>query len=275
VNKDKFQIYLVSDSTGGTLENFMAACLGQFEGVDLDIHMWPLTSSFEQIDLIVDAAKENSGIIFYTLVEHELAAKMEKSCKEKNIQCLYILDDAMNMLSEFFHKEYKSEPGLKQRPSQISFDRMRAVDYALRFDEGKNNIEDLEEADVIIVGPSRTSKTPTCIYLANKCVKAANLPFTREADFPHEVLALKDKLIIGLVAKPERLVDLRRNRLKVFDTFIQSDYIDKTAIEEEIKNARKFYSNNAWPVIDVTNRSVEDVCDDIIFMLKTRGQNIE
>jgi len=237
--------------------------------------MWPLTSSLEQVDLIVEAAKENSGLILYTLVEPEMVTKIEKRCSEESVPCLSVLEAPLKLLSEFFKKDYRSEPGLKHKPQGISFVRMAAVDYALKFDEGnKDNIEDLKEADVIIVGPSRTSKTPTCIYLANKCIKAANLPFSKEEEFSKEVVALKDKLIVGLIAKPERLVDLRRNRLKVFDTFIQSDYLDKTAIEEEIKNARKFYSNNSWPIIDVTNRSVEDVCDDIIFMLKTRGQTI-
>lgn len=272
MDKGKFQIYLVSDSKGGTIESFMAACLGQFSGVAMDINMWPLTSSLEQVDLIVNEAKENSGIIFYTLVEPEMIARMNSLCEEASVPCMSVLAAPLEMLKKFFNKEYKSEPGLKQRPAQISFNRMVAVDYALKIDEGKPSIEDLKEADVIIVGPSRTSKTPTCIYLANKCIKAANLPFTGEEAFPKEILSeLRDNLIVGLSAKPERLVDLRRNRLKVFDTFIQSDYIDKTAIEEEIKNARSFYLKNGWPVIDITNRSVEDVCDDIMVMLRNRG----
>jgi regulator of PEP synthase PpsR (kinase-PPPase family) len=270
----KQQIHLVSDSTGNTLNTLMAACLSQFDDVNVDIHSWPLTTSLEQVDSIVATVRENPGLILYTLADPEMMKRMEAKAKEAELTCFAVMTETLKVLGKFLAKDYRSRPGIKHLGDQNSLLRMEAVDYAMRFDDRQAAISEFVLADVIIVGPSRTSKTPTCIFLANKGIKAANIPFFGEKEFPKELAKMKEKLIIGFTAKPERLIDWRRSRLKVFDTFIETEYLSKEAVEGEIINARKFYAENGWPVIDVTNRSVEDVSDDIITMLKSRGYNL-
>ncbi len=265
---NKFQIHLVSDSTGNTLNTIAQACLSQFDDVQVELHAWPLTTSCEQIDSIVDLVKKNPGLVLYTMVEPEMAARLEELCDENNIKTFNILMAPIKILESFFNAEFKAHPGEKHKHDIVSISRLVAMEYALKFEEGKADMRELEKADLVLVGPSRTSKTPTCVYLANKGIKAANITIFTDKPLPDELFKLKDKLIVGLTAKPERLVELRRNRLKIFDTFIQTDYLDQNAVEDEIAAARKIYTDNAWPILDVTNRSIEDVCDDIITLIR-------
>jgi len=171
-------------------------------------------------------------------------------------------------MSGYFGRQSLAEPGLQHKLNAEYFARMDAVDYALHHDDGQKSARDLSNADVILVGVSRTSKTPTCVYLANRGVKAANIPYVPGIPFPERVLELKKPLFVALTATAERLIEVRRNRLKHLGQHRETDYLDPEKVQDEIKEARRFYTQQGWPVIDVTRRSVEETAAEIITMLE-------
>jgi len=263
-----FHLHLISDSTGGTLNSVVKACLSQFEGVQAEQHFWPLVRTQKQLQGILESMREHPGLVLYTLVDNGLTQALEKHCQALGIPALSVLHPILQLMSSYFGKESLAEPGLQHKLNAEYFARMDAVDYALHHDDGQKNDRELAQADVILVGVSRTSKTPTCVYLANRGVKAANVPYVPGISFPAAVLDLKKPLFVALTAAPERLIEVRRNRLKHLGQHRETDYLDPEKVQEETKEARRFYTQHGWPVIDVTRRSVEETAAEILGLLE-------
>jgi len=266
----KFHLHLISDSTGGTLNSVVKACLAQFEGVEVEQHFWSLVRTQKQLQAAIEGMRLHPGLVIYTLVDEGLTQALEKHCQALGMPAMSILHPVLELMSGIFGRQSLSEPGLQHRLNAEYFARMDAVDYALHHDDGQKSDRDLSQADVILVGVSRTSKTPTCVYLANRGVKAANIPYVPGIPFPERVLELKKPLFVALTAAPERLIEVRRNRLKHLGQHRETDYLDHEKVQEEIKEARRFYARHGWPVIDVTRRSVEETAAEIITMLEAK-----
>lgn len=264
-------IHLVSDATGGTLQGLARACLTQFELNDMPIErFWNLIRSKEQLNSVIDNIKQHPGLVLYTLVDEKLAKQLKKACREADIPCVSVLDPILKGFSGYFKQEVAGRPGGQYRMDKDYFDRMDALDFALHYDDGQM-IKGIEEADVILVGCSRTSKTPTSIYLAHRGVSAANIPFVSTATFPNLDHA-KQSLIVGLTESPKRLAEVRQARLKTEDDKIDprlqdADYLDLEKIETEMRQARRLFSDHNWPTIDVTRRSVEETAAEVMTLL--------
>lgn len=265
----KYHLHLISDSTGGTLGSVVKACLAQFEGVEAEQHFWPLVRSEKQLDAAIEGIGRQPGMVLYTLVDDALSLHLERACQKAGVPCLSILRPAMQLMSGSFGLESRHEPGLQHRLNAEYFARMDAMDYALHHDDGQKS-RDLGKADVILVGVSRTSKTPTSIYLANRGVKAANIPVVKGCPLPQELFTVTKPLIVGLVTNAERLVEIRRNRLRTMHEERETSYADLDAVKEEILYARRLFNEHNWPVIDVTRRSIEETAAAILNLLVQR-----
>ncbi|MEZ0261208.1 MAG: pyruvate, water dikinase regulatory protein [Alphaproteobacteria bacterium] len=264
----KYHLHLISDSTGGTLNSVVKACLAQFEGVEAEQHFWPLIRTQKQLLTAIEGIRKHPGLAFYTLVDEGLAKALEKHCQGMGVPTISILHPVLQMMSGYFGMTSLAEPGLQHKLNEEYFARMDAVDYALHHDDGQKNDRDIAKADVILVGVSRTSKTPTCIYLANRGVKAANVPYVPGIPFPEKIIELKKPMFVALTAAPERLIDIRRNRLQQLGELRSTDYLDTDRVQEEVREARRFYNRMGWPVIDVTRRSIEETAAEILGLLE-------
>jgi regulator of PEP synthase PpsR (kinase-PPPase family) len=274
----EFTVHLVSDATGTTLQGLARAALAQFEGIHPTEKFWPMVRTPKQLDRVIAEIKEDPGPVIFTLVDRELRRRLQKLCHDLHIPCMPIMDPVLRSLSSYLGLPTKGIPGLQHALDEAYFKRIDAVDFALSFDDGQN-IDGIEDSDVILVGVSRTSKTPTCIFLARRGIKAANIPLVPSVPFPDHVLELKTPLFVGLTENPQRLVQVRRNRLHadVDDARHYQDnaYLDPEAVEEEVRNARRLFSKQGWPVIDVTRRSVEEIAAEIFFLLQKHKKKLK
>lgn len=266
----EFRLYLVSDATGTTLQGLARAALSQFDNVEAAERFWPMIRSEMQLDRAITDIKRHPGPVLFTLVDKKLRRKLQKACLEMDIPCMPVLDPILRTMSSYLGREAKGIPGLQHMLDEAYFKRIDAVDFALNYDDGQT-IEGIEEADVILVGVSRTSKTPTCIFLARRGIRAANIPMVPTSPLPEKIFGLKGPLIIGLTESPKRLEKLRRSRLSAeskSQIYEENTYLDLDKIEEEIRAARKIFSKNKWPVIDVTRKSVEETTAEIYGLLQ-------
>lgn len=270
-----FHVHLVSDSTGDTLSSVVKACLAQFEDVQTEQHFWPLIRTQKQLQKALESVSHNPGMVLYTLVDGTLTEALEKYCQAAAIPTLSVLHPVLQMMSREFHQRTIAKPGMQHKLNAEYFARMDAVDYALHHDDGQKNDSDLSNADVILVGVSRTSKTPTCVYLAGRGIKAANVPYVPGIPFSERILDMKKPLFVALTAGADRLIDIRRNRLKHLGQHRETDYLDPDKVREEIKEARRFYARHGWPVIDVTRRSIEETAAEILTLLEHHREKIK
>jgi regulator of PEP synthase PpsR (kinase-PPPase family) len=267
-----FYVHLVSDATGTTLQGLARACLAQFDNIDPVERFWPLVRTEKQLDRVFEDIHDNPGPVLFTMVDVEMRKSLQKRCEDARVPYMPVLDPVIKGLSSYLGLQSKGIPGRQHALDDAYFRRMDAVDFALHFDDGQS-FDGIEDADVILVGVSRTSKTPTCIFLARQGIRAANIPLVPTTPFPERLLGLKGPLFVGLTESPERLVALRRNRLKANeDDHRHSDntYLDEDRVEEEIRTARRFFTAQGWPVIDVTRRSVEETAAEIQSLLQKR-----
>ncbi len=265
-----FHLYLVSDATGTTLQGLSRAALSQFEGIEPTERFWPMIRSEMQLDRAISDIQKNPGPVLFTFVDKKLRRKLQAACAELDVPCMPVLDPILRTMSSYLGLQSKGVPGLQHSLDEAYFDRIDAVDFALSYDDGRN-LEGLEEADVILVGVSRTSKTPTCIFLARRGIRAANIPLVPNVPFPDRISEFKKPLFIGLTESPKRLENLRRSRLQAEDDhkhYTENEYLDLEAIEEEIRKARRLFTKNKWPVIDVTRKSVEETTAEIYALLQ-------
>ncbi|HTJ63599.1 MAG TPA: pyruvate, water dikinase regulatory protein [Alphaproteobacteria bacterium] len=262
-------MHLVSDATGETVIASARACVAQFDGVRPIEHFWNLVRTQRQLNLALEGISEKPGIVIYTLVDRELRASLESTCRALQVPCIPMLDPILKGLSAYLGLESKAQPGRQHMMNEEYFSRLDAMDFAMSQDDGQSPAK-LSDADVILVGVSRTSKTPTCIYLANRGVKAANVPFVPNIALPEILTGENAPLIIGLTEDPDRLVSIRRNRLRMLNQSESVAYADAEAVREEVNEARRFYTKMGWPVIDVTRRSIEETAAEIIKILARR-----
>lgn len=268
-----FHLHLISDSTGETVSSVARAALAQFDGIDVIEHNWSLVRSRTQIEKLLVAIKEHRGMVLYTLVKPELEETLRKSCLSMSVPCVPVLEPVIEALGEFLTRTVQHRPGRQHELDEEYFQRIEAMQFVLSHDDGQA-LHDIDSADVILTGVSRTSKTPTCVYLANRGgLKAANVPFIVNQAFPAEVLLAKKSLIVGLTTSPERLVQVRRNRLRQMNESGVESYIDLEAVRDELNKARHFFTRKSWPIIDVTRRSIEETAAAVLSLYRNRSEN--
>ena len=266
---ESFHIHLVSDSTGETTQGVMRASIAQFEDVEAQEHIWPMVRSTAQMELVTEGIKDNPGPVVFTLVSNRTRQPLIEECARLGVPCVSVLDPVIGMFARYFNQKTVNRPGGQHTLNAEYFDRIDALHYVMAHDDGQAT-QDISEADLILIGVSRTSKTPTSIYLANHYgLKTANVPFVPGIPLPENLFGLKNIVVVGLTASADRLVQIRRNRLLMLNQQPETDYVDIDTVKAEISEARKLFSKNAWPVIDVTRRSIEETAA-AIYQLYTR-----
>lgn len=270
-----FHLHLVSDSTGETLLAVGRAAAAQFATVSPIEHVFPLLRNQKQIDHALEEIESNPGIVLYTLVDHALGERLETRCRELNVPCLSVLGPVLSLFHGYLGTETTPRVGGQHMLNPAYFRRIDALNFTMMHDDGQH-VEDIEEADVVLVGVSRTSKTPTSIYLANRGIKTLNIPLVPEIDPPEELGKAVKPLVVGLYASPERIVQIRQNRLLSLNA-AQSDsaYIDRERVSHEIAVSKKLCAKHAWPSIDVSRRSIEETAAAVIALLQERRRNVE
>lgn len=261
-----FHVHLVSDSTGETLNAMARAVCARFDNVLPIEHIYALVRSQRQLDRALGDIEEAPGVVIHTIVDDKLRHALEEGCRQMDMPCIPALDPLVGALSHYLGASTTTRVGAHLRLDNDYFNRMDALNYAIGHDDGHGG-QDLDRADVVLVGVSRTSKTPTCIYLAHRGVRAANVPLVPGRQPPERLFQLNSALVVGLTVSPDRLIQIRRNRLLSLKEERESSYIDVDAVRDEIVQARRLYERHGWPVIDVTRRSVEETAAAILNLL--------
>lgn len=264
-------LHLVSDSTGETVSHVAKASLVQFDDVIVEEHLWSMVRSERQAQEILQKIGEKPGFVLYTVVDSPVQTILETGCHEMKIPCVSVLQPVVNKLRHHLGQEGHARPGGQHVLDAEYFERIAAMDYVLSHDDGQST-RTLDEADVILVGVSRTSKTPTCIYLGNRGIKAANVPLVPGSSLPPELLEVRDPLVIGLTKDPRRLVQIRRQRLKMLNQDEETDYVDYDMVTKEINDARRLFTQQDWPIINVSRKSIEETAATIIQMFTRRQE---
>ena len=265
-----FHVHLVSDSTGETLNAVFKAATSQFAAAHAFEHIYALIRSRQQMERVLGEIEAAPGLVLYTVMNPELRRLLEARCAELQLPAISVLDPFIEAFSDYLGLEQTRKAGAQHEMDEAYFKRIAAVDYTLTHDDGQMTW-DLEPADVVVVGVSRTSKTPTCMYLANRGVKAANIPLVPGQDPPAPLFTLRKPLVVGLIASPERLAQIRQSRLGGINaTDHADDYSDLETIRAEVLNAKRLYARLRWPVIDVTRKSVEETAAAILTKLSAR-----
>lgn len=269
-----FHVHLVSDSTGETLNAMARAVCARFENVLPIEHIYALVRSPRQLERALTDIEAAPGVVIHTIVDDELRAALEEGCRTLDMACIPALDPLVSALSRYLGAALTRRVGVQHALDNDYFNRMDALNYAIGHDDGQGG-QDLDQADVVLVGVSRTSKTPTCIYLAHRGVRAANVPLVPGRAPSEKLLTLKNALIVGLTISPDRLIQIRRNRLLSLKEDRDSSYIDIEAVRQETVLARRLYERMEWPVIDVTRRSVEETAAAVLNLLNGGHGQIE
>jgi regulator of PEP synthase PpsR (kinase-PPPase family) len=268
-----FHLHLISDATGETLITVARAAAAQYAKVSPVEHVHPLVRTQKQLDRVLAEIEESPGIVLYTLLEENLVARLEGKCRELGLPCLSILGPVLHLFQAYLGAETTHKVGAQHTLNAEYFRRIDALNYTMMHDDGQLH-DDLEEADVVLVGVSRTSKTPTSIYLANRGVKTANVPLVPGVPLASGVERLQRPLIVGLFATPERIVQIRQNRLLGLKVERDDDqYIDRQAVTEEIAASRRLCAKHNWPLIDVTRRSIEETAAAVLALLGERRRH--
>lgn len=264
-----FHLHLVSDATGETLNAVAKATMAQFDtGVPIT-HSYALVRTERHLARVLDQVANAPGIVIYTLVNDTLRHQLEDYCNARGIRYLSLLDPVISLIGNYLGAETTHRPGGQHALDDEYFDRIEALQYTMAHDDGQLG-DDLSEADVVLAGVSRTSKTPTCVYLANRGLKAANIPIVPGTPQIAALADLRGPLIVGLTTSADLLVDVRRNRMRSLNQPQDSQYTDPETVAEEIRFARRLFSRHGWPVIDVTRRSVEETAAAILNLLTER-----
>ena len=259
-----FHLHLVSDATGETTHNIARACLVQFENVEVIEHLWPMVRSESQMEKVIHGIEASPGAVICTLIDGDVRDGLTRECARLGVPCISVLDGVMHGLANYFNASIRGQPGRQHVLDADYFNRIEAMNFVMAHDDGQSTW-DIKEAEIILVGVSRTSKTPTSIYLANnRGIKTANVPFVPGMPLPVELFEEETPLIVGLTTSPERLVQIRRNRLLMLREETRTDYVDPERVRSELLEARKLFAKMAWPTIDVTRRSIEETAAAIL-----------
>ena len=266
----RLHLHLLSDSTGETLENIAKAGLAQFDGVETIKHFWPMVRSQGHLDRILLEIAQRPGLVIFTLVNNDIRKRLESRCHALGLPSVSALDPVIDALSQLLGQEALARPGRQHILDAAYYARVEAIQYTIAHDDGIAS-DDWEEADIILTGVSRSSKTPTAIYLANRGYKVANVPLVIESPPPQSLYSLVNPLIVGLTTSPDRLIQIRRNRLLTLNQSPETAYVDHEAVVAELTFARRIFSDQGWPVIDVTRRSIEETAAAIINLVNERS----
>ena len=270
-----YQIYLISDSTGETLDRIFLALKAQFKNFDYKIHQCSFTRTENQILKILDVCKKNkNSIILYTIVDDNLAKLLVQESNKSKIPCFGVLGELILSFSKLLNQKASHIPSGQHVLNEEYYNRIEAIQFTMNHDDG-NLINDIEKSDIILLGVSRTSKTPTSIYLANKGLKTSNIPLVNENSIP-ELLKKKPKIacVVGLTSEAERLLDIRKNRMNTLQETDNIDYTNFENISKEIEDAKKTFKKYKWPVIDVTRKSVEEIAASVIKIYEISKENV-
>lgn len=258
-----FHLHLISDSTGETIQAVARAVCSQFVDAQPVEHIYGLVRGQKALQRVIEQLNENPGPVMYSILDDGLRQKLHETCDKLRVPCLSVLQPFVEQLGPYLNVEISNKPGSQHSMDTDYFRRINALNYTIQHDDGQSQ-DDLDEADIILTGVSRTSKTPTCIYLANRGIKAANVPLVPGMEPPVELLQAKHPLVVGLTNSPERLQAIRRNRLLTLNEDSETEYIDPDLIRNEIAEARRLFARQKWAVIDVTRRSVEEIASAIM-----------
>jgi [pyruvate, water dikinase]-phosphate phosphotransferase / [pyruvate, water dikinase] kinase len=265
-----FHLHLISDATGETLITLARAATAQYAKVVPVEHIYPLVRNQKQLDAVLAEIEESPGIVLYTLLEDDLVSRLEEKCRELSLPCMSILGPVLQVFQSYLASETSHRVGAQHTLNAEYFQRIDALNYTMMHDDGQHP-EGLDEADVVLVGVSRTSKTPTSIYLANRGVKTGNVPLVPNVPHPPQLETLTHPLVVGLFASPERIVQIRQNRLLGLKAHGgDSPYIDQHAVAEEVAFSKKLCNRHNWPLIDVTRRSIEETAAAVLRLLAER-----
>jgi regulator of PEP synthase PpsR (kinase-PPPase family) len=273
LERSTFHLHLLSDATGETLIAVSRAVAAQYEGVSSIEHLYPMVRSEAQLERAVAEIKTTPGMVLFTLVDQALAGRLETACQAIGVPCLSVLQPILNLFQIYLGTAANPKPGAQHMLNAHYFNRIEALNYTMAHDDGQMS-GNYEAADVLLIGVSRTSKTPTSIYLANRGIKTANIPLVPNMQLPKSIFGLKKPLIVGLITSPERLVLVRQNRLETLHTMMDSSYVDPVSVAEEIVQSRKLFTQHGWPVIDVTRRSIEETAAAIIDLYKAHRSKL-
>jgi regulator of PEP synthase PpsR (kinase-PPPase family) len=265
-----FHLHLVSDATGETLITVARAATAQYTTVSAIEHIYPLVRSQKQLDRVLAEIEASPGVVLYTLLDRDLSERLEGKCREFGVPFLSILGPVLLLFQSYLGAETTPRVGAQHTLNAEYFKRIDALNYTMLHDDGQH-VAELEHADVVLVGVSRTSKTPTSIYLANRGVKSANVPLVPGIPLPPVLERLGHPLVVGLYASPERIVQIRQNRLLGLNVRNDDDlYVDRQAVAEEVAFSRRLCARHNWPLIDVTRRSIEETAAAVIALLAER-----
>jgi regulator of PEP synthase PpsR (kinase-PPPase family) len=255
-----FHLHLVSDSTGETLITVARAASAQYSSASPVEHVYPAVRTNKQLDRVLAEIEEAPGLVLYTLLDQTLIGRLEDKCRDLGLPCLSVLGPVLHLFETYLGAESTYKVGAQHILNAEYFKRIDALNYTMMHDDGQHaDAEEIEEAEVVLLGVSRTSKTPTSIYLANRGVKTANIPLVLGMPVPRQLESIRHPLVVGLFATPERIVQIRENRLLGLRVQLDQDqYIDRKAVAEEIAFSRRLCAKNGWPLIDVTRRSIEE-----------------
>jgi regulator of PEP synthase PpsR (kinase-PPPase family) len=271
MDNHRINLHLVSDATGETLNAVAKAASAQFEGVRLREHFYALVRSERQLERAIAHIREEPGLVFFTLVNPDLRRILETHCTQLGVPCQGILDGPIAMMRQFLGAAETHRPGGQHEVDQRYLHRIEALNFAIAHDDGQA-LSLVEEAEVVLVGASRTSKTPTCVYLAIRGVCAANVPIVPGIALPPELLSAQRPLVVGLWATPDRLVQVRRNRLSTLGEVRATSYVDLDCVRAEVMATRQLFEQRGWPAIDVSRRSVEETAASVLNLLVERKE---
>ena len=266
-------IYLISDSTGETLDRIFMALKAQFLEFDYVLKQFSFARTENQIIQILEDAKERkNSIILYTIVNNKLSKFLTDQSKKKNIPCFGVLGDLILNFSKLINQKATNQPSGQHALNKEYYDRIEAIQFTVNHDDG-NMVDDIENSDVILLGVSRTSKTPTSIYLANRGFKTSNIPIVNDNSIPEKITDKKFKpCVIGLIYEAERLYDVRKNRLSLIKESEKTDYVNLNKIKQELDKSKKIFKKNQWPIIDVTRKSVEETAASVIKIYEIKNK---
>ena len=264
-----FHVHLVSDSTGETLNAMAKAVVARFDGVIPIEHIYALVRSRKQLERVLHEIEDHPGVVLHTIVDRDLRAELEGGCRRMDMPTIAALDPLVAALSRYLGATLTSRVGAQHALDNDYFNRIEALNYAIAHDDGQGG-QDLESADVVLVGVSRTSKTPTCIYLAHRGVRAGNVPLVPGQDPPDALFKLTKPIVVGLTVSPDRLIQIRRNRLLTLKEERASTYVAADNVRDETIAARRLFERERWPTIDVTRRSVEETAAAVLNLLSER-----
>ena len=267
---EKYNVYLVSDSTGETLDRIFLSLKSQFSNFEYQKKEFAFVRTEQQIDKIIKECNQiKNCLILYTIVETKLAKYISFKSDENNVPCFGILGNLILSFSKLLNQKAIHKPSAQHVLDADYYNRIEAIQYTMAHDDGKK-VDDINSADVILLGVSRTSKTPTSIYLANRGYKTVNVPLVLDQRIPDGLSANKKSCVVGLIADPERLADIRRNRVAIMKDQNLKDYTDLKIITDEVENSKKLFKKNNWPIIDVTRKSVEETAASILKIIEIK-----